>query len=160
MPLLLTIPQHSSLCCFSLICKPLALVQKLLAQLSRQKAFATTYLATGYKVLVKCLSDYSVKDWESIVGRVHLPWLCVSFPEFTAWFLFLFFFHWYFLLLSWELYKNVIIPLPSLILYSRRTHVSFVFTEIFPKWPKGILNSLLGSYGLESNTSHGPSWLF
>lgn len=155
MPLLLTIPQHSSLCCFSLICKPWALVQKLLAQLSRQKAFSTTYLATGYKVLVKC----SVKDWESIVSRVHLPWLCVSFPELTAWLLFLFFFHWYFLLLSWKLYKNVISPSPSLILYSRRTHVSFVFTKIFPKWPKGILNSLLGSCGLESNTSHGPSWL-
>lgn len=37
---------------FSLVCKPWALVQKLLAQLSRQKASSTIYLTTGFEFLL------------------------------------------------------------------------------------------------------------
>ena len=156
MPLLLTTAQHSSLSCFSLISKPWALVQKLLAQPSGQKAFTTIYLATGSEFLSSVCLTIWPRIESPIVSRVHLPWLCVSFPEFADWFLFLFFLHWYFLLLNWGLYKNAVFQLPYLILYSKRIQVPSLFTKIFSKWCKKILNSVLGPCGSESHTAIAP----
>lgn len=91
--LLLTIPQHNSFCCLSLIRKPWPLVPKLLAPLSEQKAASTIHLETGSKFSFKRLTNFSQGSRVLCEQTVHLPWLCVSIPQFSG-FLFLFFLHW------------------------------------------------------------------